>query len=260
MNNSNHPVAVIGAGPVGLAAAAHLVARGMTPAVLEAGAAAGTSLSAWGHVRVFSPWRYVVDAACSRLLAGSGWAEPDPEALPTGAEIVRAYLAPLAAHPALAPHIRYGARVTAISRAGLDKVTDRGRREAPFHIRYREADGTEHRLTAGAVIDASGSWSRPNPMGLDGLRVPGEEDLADRIAYGIPDVAGALAATYSDRHVLVVGGGHSATNAVLALLDLRQAHPATSITWGLRSNRLDRLLGGGLSDRLPARGALGLAA
>ena len=35
------PVAIIGAGPVGLAAAAELLARGETPVVLEAGGAIG---------------------------------------------------------------------------------------------------------------------------------------------------------------------------------------------------------------------------
>ncbi|MBW3655206.1 MAG: NAD(P)/FAD-dependent oxidoreductase, partial [Gemmatimonadetes bacterium] len=52
------PVAVIGAGPVGLVAAAHLVARGARPLVLEAGQAAGASIRQWSHVRLFSPWKY----------------------------------------------------------------------------------------------------------------------------------------------------------------------------------------------------------
>src|SRR5207249_294674 len=95
------PVAVIGAGPIGLAAAAHLVARGHTPLVLEAGDTVGASVRAWGHVRLFSPWRYLVDPASAALLAEAGWAMPDPEALPTGAELVRDYLQPLAALPRL---------------------------------------------------------------------------------------------------------------------------------------------------------------
>ena len=57
------PVAVIGAGPVGLAAAAHLVERGLRPVIFERGDSVGASLLEWGHVRVFSPWRYNIDAA-----------------------------------------------------------------------------------------------------------------------------------------------------------------------------------------------------
>jgi len=57
-NASDLPVVVIGAGPVGLAAAAHLLARGETPLVLEAGDAVGASIRQWSHVRFFSPWKY----------------------------------------------------------------------------------------------------------------------------------------------------------------------------------------------------------
>ncbi|MFG1230574.1 FAD-dependent oxidoreductase [Xanthobacter autotrophicus NCIMB 11399] len=69
------PVAIIGAGPVGLAAAAHLLARGLTPLVFERGAGVGTSLKAWGHVRVFSPWAYNIStrppAHCWRKPSGA---------------------------------------------------------------------------------------------------------------------------------------------------------------------------------------------
>ncbi|NKN39497.1 flavoprotein [Agrobacterium sp. a22-2] len=254
------PVAVIGAGPVGLAAGAHLLSRGLTPVILEASPSVAASLRAWGHVRVFSPWRYIVDATAGRLLETSGWQAPDPEALPTGAEIVERYLAPLESHPALAPHILFNAGVSAVTRQGLDKMSNAGREEAPFVIRYVDGQGEDRRLLASAVLDASGTWNRPNPAGIDGLPVQGEKAAATRVAYGIPDVLGEVRAAYQDRHVLVIGSGHSAINAVLALLDLQGEAPATRVSWGLRSNRLQRLLGGGLNDQLPARGALGLAA
>ena len=54
--NKTLPVAVLGAGPVGLAAAAHLVARGFTPLILEAGAQVASNLESYRHVRLFSPW------------------------------------------------------------------------------------------------------------------------------------------------------------------------------------------------------------
>ncbi len=254
------PVAVIGAGPVGLAAAARLVERGLTPLVVERGASVGAALRAWGHVRLFSPWRYTIDEAVRALLAPTGWIEPDPDAFPTGAEIVRDYLVPLARHPALAPHLLLGAEVTAITRDGLDKTRSADRAARPFLVRWRDARGGEHTRRVRAVIDASGTWFQPNPMGVDGQPVPGEAVVHARIAYGIPDVLGAERDHYAGARVLLVGGGHSAINAALDLLRLREQAPGTELIWALRRRALDRLVGGGANDQLPARGALGLAA
>jgi len=258
--NESLPVAVIGAGPVGLAAAARLVERGITPVVLERGAAAGAAVAEWGHVRVFSPWSYNIDAAARALLEPAGWTAPDPDALPTGAEIVRDYLAPLAGHLAIAPHLRLNATVTGIARAGLDRMTTAGRDDAPFAVRWRDAGGGEHTTLARAVIDASGTWERPNPMGVDGLPVPGEAAAAGRIAYAMPDVLGLERAAYAGKRVLVVGSGHSGMNVVLDLLRLQDEVPGTRVLWALRRNRLDKLVGGGAADQLRERGALGLAA
>src|SRR5688500_3860282 len=108
MARSSLPVVVIGAGPIGLAAAVHLQDRGETPLVLEAGVAAGAAIRQWGHVRLFSPWEFNIDPLAATLLEETGWTLPDPAAYPTGAELVERYLAPLAAHPAIAPHLRFG--------------------------------------------------------------------------------------------------------------------------------------------------------
>lgn len=259
MEKHDLPVAVIGAGPVGLAAAAHLLQRGLRPLVLESGPSAGTSLKSWGHVRVFTPWRYVTEAAAVDLLTEAGWTTPDQDVLPTGSEIVESYLDPLSRIPTMTKSIIYGATVTAITRQGLDKVTSKGREVAPFDIRYVDAQGVEQAVQARAVLDASGTWKRPSPIGVDGLPVIGEKAAASKISYGIPDVAGRDEADFAGRSVLVVGGGHSAINVVLALMDLQKTSP-TTISWALRRNRIDRLLGGGLNDQLPTRGELGLAA
>ncbi|WP_088343410.1 MULTISPECIES: NAD(P)-binding protein [Rhodomicrobium] len=256
--NEDLPVAVIGAGPVGLAAAAQLVARGLTPLVFECGGRPGSAILDWSHVRLFSPWRYNVDDAARALLAETGWSAPDPDHLPSGGELVRGYLEPLAAHPAIAPHLRFGARVTAIGRLGMDKLCDAGRADAPFTLRWQDAAGASHRSLARAVIDASGTWHSPNPMGVDGLPVSGED--TGTVAYGIPDVSGAARGRYAGKRILVVGGGHSAINAVLDVLRLQQQAPATRLIWALRRDRIDRLLGGGADDALPERGALGIAA
>lgn len=260
MTERDLPIAVIGAGPVGLAATAQLIARGLTPIVFERGSTVGASLQEWAHVRVFSPWQYNIDVAARALLEASGWTAPAVTALPTGGEIVARYLQPLAELPAIASQLHRGATVTAITRQGLDKVSNNGRDRAPFELRWTDATGREQTTLARAVIDASGTWTQPNPMGVDGLPVPGERQLRDRIAYGIPDVLGATRDAYAGKTVLVVGSGHSAINTALALLTLQDEHPETKILWALRRNRLEKLLGGGLNDQLPERGALGLAA
>ncbi|MCF4164125.1 FAD-dependent oxidoreductase [Zavarzinia compransoris] len=259
-NFAELPVAVIGAGPVGLAAASHLVERGLTPLVFEAGPAVGHAVRDWGHVRLFSPWRFNVDGAARRLLAAAGWHAPDADGVPTGRDVVERYLAPLAALPGMAPHLRLGARVVAVTRLGRDKARDDGRDAAPFAVVWRDAAGIERRSLARAVIDASGTWTRPNPMGVDGLAVPGEAAAADRIAHGLPDVLGRDRDRHAGRHVLVVGGGHSAINVVLDLLRLREEVATTRVTWALRRPGIERLLGGGLNDQLPERGNLGTAA
>ena len=252
------PVAVIGAGPIGLAAAAHLVARGMTPVVLEAGEAAGASIRRWAHVRLFSPWKYLVDPAARTLLQAAGWTEPDGDVLPTGGELVGRYLEPLAALPALAPHLRTGRRVVAVSRRGFDKVKTAGREQAPFELVVRTADGRTERLLARAVIDASGTYLSPNPIGAGGLPVEGEAELADRIHYGIPDVLGRDRARYAGRRTLVVGSGHSAFNALLDLAALARQAPGTETVWAIRRAEPGLLFGGGEKDALPARGSLGV--
>lgn len=260
MIGSSLPIAVIGAGPVGLAAAAQIVWRGLVPVIFERGMSVGASLREWSHVRVFSPWQYNVDAAARALLDAAGWDAPEETELPTGGEIIDRYLQPLADLPQVAPHLRLNATVTAITRHGLDKVSNAGRDKAPFEIRWTDANGSEQATLARAVIDASGTWTQPNPMGVDGLPVLGERAVVDRIAYGIPDILGVARETYVGKTVLVVGSGHSAINAALALLSLQDQDPHTKVLWALRRNRIEKLLGGGLNDQLPERGALGLAA
>ncbi|WP_442579235.1 FAD-dependent oxidoreductase [Mesorhizobium sp. ASY16-5R] len=250
------PVAVIGGGPVGLAAAAHLVERGLPVKLYEAGSQVGANIRDWGHVRVFTPWRYCVDAASVKLLERKGWTLPRAGVFPTGSDLVRNYLEPLAATPELAAVIETDVRVTAISRLGMDKVVSHGRNERPFMLAVKTATGTRRNL-ARAVIDASGTWSTPNPLGASGLLADGEQEFADRIAYGIPDVLGRHRDIYAKRTTLVVGAGHSAANALLDLVRLSDTDPDTKATWVTRSTNLVRIYGGGDADQLPARGELG---
>jgi cation diffusion facilitator CzcD-associated flavoprotein CzcO len=230
-HQENLPVAVIGAGPVGLAAAAHLIERGERPLVLEAGPSVGHTVRKWAHIRMFSPWRYNIDSASRRLLEKAGWNEPEAEHLPTGGEIAEAYLEPLASLRAMEETLRLGHRVIAVTREGLDKVRSHDRAGHPFLIRTMDAAGNIAIHRAKAVIDASGTWESPNPMGADGLSVPGEEAFSSRIDHGIPDLSGVREADFAGAHVLVVGSGHSSFNAILDLLNLKDRHPGTTITW-----------------------------
>jgi cation diffusion facilitator CzcD-associated flavoprotein CzcO len=223
------PVVVIGAGPVGLAAAAHLLDRGLEPLVLEAGPQVGANIAQWRHVRLFSPWCLVLDPVSVRLLDQSGWAGPDPDALPTGADLLERYLRPLAAVPALASRIRLHTRVIAVARQDLDKVRSPGRDQFPFLVRIRDRDGRLADLQARAVIDASGTWTQPNPLGASGLPAMGEPDAGARITYGLPEILGSDRDRYAARRTVVVGAGHSAATSLLALAELQEQAPETGI-------------------------------
>ena len=249
-------IAVIGGGPVGLAAAAHLIARGLPVKVYEAGSEVGSNVRDWGHVRVFTPWRYCVDQSATTLLKRYGWRLPAADQCPTGAELVSGYLEPLAATAELAAVIETNARVTAISRQGVDKVVSHGRETRPFVLAVASKNGVRRDL-ARAIIDASGTWTTPNPLGASGVPALGEAEFADRIAYGIPDILGRDRYVYAGRKTLVVGSGHSAANALLELAQLAETDPRTSFLWATRSADLARIFSGGDADQLPARGELG---
>jgi cation diffusion facilitator CzcD-associated flavoprotein CzcO len=252
------PVVVVGAGPVGLAAAAHLLDRGLEPLVLEAGEQVGANIAQWQHVRLFSPWCLALDPVSVRLLDQVGWRGPDPDALPTGADLLDHYLEPLAALPVLASRIRLRTRVTAVARWDLDKVRSPGRDRLPFLVRVRDSHGRVRDLRARAVIDASGTWTQPNPLGASGLPALGEAKARARIAYGLPDILGHDRSRYAGRRVAVVGAGHSAATSLLALADLQQQAPRTEIVWAVRSATPRPLVGKGSAqaDELPARGRL----
>lgn len=250
------PVAVIGAGPVGLAAVARLLERGITPILLEAGDRVGANLVDYGHVRLFSPWKYDIDPVMAAMLERAGWQAPEDGDLPLASEVVDRVLAPFARLPEVARHLQLGTRVVSITREGFDKVKTLGRERAPFVIRAVK-DGQPFELRARTVIDASGTWTSPNPLGSGGLHALGEQEVASSIHYGIPDVLGAQRSRYAGKRTLVVGAGHSAANALLGLAELARNEPGTRLAWAVRSPALKRVFGGGDSDALPARGQLG---
>jgi cation diffusion facilitator CzcD-associated flavoprotein CzcO len=248
------PIAIIGGGPVGLAAASHLLARKERPLVFESGPAVACNVRQWGHVRMFTPWRYCTDRTAVDLLEQSGWKHPRAEEVPTGAQLVHDYLEPLAER--LSPYIALNSRVTAVTRRNMDKMRSAGREGSPFVLWVQGADCKTRIVQAKAVIDASGTWSSPNPAGADGLPAIGETEASDRIISGIPDVLGRDRARYAGKTVAVIGSGHSALNALIELATLR----GTEILWIMRKDRVEAAFGGEGADALPERGALGTQA
>ncbi|QVM93165.1 NAD(P)-binding domain-containing protein [Pseudomonas entomophila] len=253
MSQSDLPIVIIGAGPVGLATAAHALARGMNPLIFEAGSQAGESISQWGHVSMFSPWEYNVDKEAEKLLSATGWQAPDSDAYPTGRELLDHYLLPLAELPVIKERLHLNSRVTAVTKVGADVQKTKGRESAAFLVRVKGPKG-EQDIQARAVIDASGTYETPNWMGASGIPALGELNAKAHIAYGIPDVSDNARDRYLGRRVLVVGGGHSAFNALQDLVQL----PGTQVSWAIRGHSLGKILGGGANDKLAERGSLGL--
>lgn len=249
------PVAIIGAGPVGLAAAANLVERGIDFRIYEAGDSIADSVQQWGHVRLFSPWKLTVDPASRRLLEKTEWQHPDERALPTGFELVEQYLVPLAALEPIASRLRTGVEVVAVSREGMDRTRTAGRESAPFVLRLRSG-GSIVEKTARAVIDASGTYRTPNSLASSGLDPLGLDEVADLVSHALPDVLGRERARFAGRHTTVVGAGHSAANTLLALAELAEGEPGTRTTWIIRSASAARMTNSA-DDELAARASLG---
>ena len=256
--NQTLPVAIVGGGPVGLAAAAHLTIRNIPFILFEAGESIVTNVLSWQHVKVFSPWRYNIDKAAKELLLTAGWKAPDEEGLPNGRELHERYFMPLANLPELKPFIHTNSKVTAIGRKNMDKMKSWDREDWPFVLQVHHQNKGVRFYEARAVIDASGTWNSPNPIGSGGVFAVGEMENSDRIVYGIPDVSGKMIDRYKNKTVAVVGGGHSAINTIIELDKVKDKYPATTIHWVLRKKTVNEVYGGQEKDALEARGALGI--
>lgn len=251
------PVVIIGAGPIGLAAAANLVERGIDFVVYESGAEIAASVRSWGHTRLFSPWKHLVDPASVRLLAAAtGWELPDPERAPTGAELVERYVAPLAALPEISSRVRLGVEVLGVTREGMDRTRTRARAATPFSVRIRTAGGLVEDVAGRAVIDASGTYLSPNSLSSSGLELLGMADIEDAVTPALPDVLGRDRDRFAGRHATVVGAGHSAANTLLGLAELAKEEPDTTVTWLIRNAQAVRV-SSSADDELADRARLG---
>ncbi|ASK64128.1 flavoprotein [Virgibacillus phasianinus] len=250
---SNLPTVIVGAGPVGLAAAAHLNGYNQSFLVLEKGTKAGSNILEWGHVQLFSPWEFNIDQAAKKLLKETQWEEPAADKLPTGKELVNEYLKPLSNLPQIKDNIIYNAEIIDITKKNIDKMKSDARDQTPF-VLYVKVNGAIEKLEAKAVIDASGTWNNPNPPFADGIWR--SEGLQKNLYTHIPDIA-TETETFKDKHVAVIGSGHSALNTLINLSELKAKFPNTRISWFVRKQQIKEAFGGEENDELAARGELG---
>ncbi|SDK02910.1 NAD(P)-binding domain-containing protein [Sediminibacillus albus] len=110
------PIVVIGSGPVGLAAAAHLNKYNQPFLILEKGSKIVSNILEWRNVQLFSHgnsiWMRLPNSYYKRLIGLNlkliNW--------PTGKELVEEYLEPLANHPQIKERILYQAEILNITK------------------------------------------------------------------------------------------------------------------------------------------------
>jgi thioredoxin reductase len=247
-------LAVIGAGPIGIETALAALERGFDVHLFERGEVAAHP-RAWGHVRMFTPWRTTWSERGVAALQATGWQRPDPDECPTGNELAERYLEPLARLTALRERIHTGAQVVHVSRAGTRQNELLGKPERatrPFRLLVRDRGGRESFLHAFALVDASGTYGQPNWMGSGGIPARSEMALAAQLSYHPDDVLGLRRARYAGKRTLLVGAGHSAATTALALDQLAREAPGTSVVWATRKPAA-ALFPDDPADTLPAR-------
>ena len=247
-------LAIIGAGPVGIEAALAALDHGFDVQVLEQGEV-GSHPLAWGHVRMFTPWRMNLGKHSRAHLEAAGWTAPDPEACPTGLELAERYLQPLAHLPELTGRVHPFTQVVQVSRHGLlrGERSDAGtRRLRPFRLLVRDQGGLESVHHAFALVDASGVYANPDWAGTGGIPALGELYLRPQMAYHVEDVLGLDRERYAGRRTVVIGEGTFAATTAAALARLADQAPGTTVAWITRAVAAD-VFPGAEHDPLPGR-------
>lgn len=254
---SPNSLAILGAGPIGLEAAAHALELGFDAHVFERGEP-GAHLVAWGHVRMFTPWRMNVGPATARLLAKHGIAVPAGDECPTGLEMAEQVLQKLAALPEFMGRVHAHSQVIQVARHGArkgDLLAKPERAAHPFRLLVRDAGGRESYLHAHGVIDATGTFGTPNAAGTGGIPARGESYLAPQMSYHPDDVQGLRRDRHAGKTTIVIGNGASALTTVAALAQLALEVPATRAIWITRRDT-PGFAHESANDPLPARAAL----
>ncbi len=235
-------VAILGAGPVGLDAALAFLDNGWSATVYEAADSIAANVTAWSHIRLFTPWSMNVSERMLSHLYTAGITPPGAtDHCPTGGEFVEQLLGPLAGLPELAATIRRSTRVLGVAREGLLKHEEIGtarRGLHPFRLLVSGPDGAERVEPADLVLDCTGSYGQANVLGDGGIPAPGELQLADLITRRIPDV-GREVERWAGRRVLLVGAGKSAQTAAGDLAELVATRPGTRLAWAVRAEDPD---------------------
>lgn len=231
-------VAVLGAGPIGLAAASAAAARGWDLTVYEQSSAVAGAVRDWGHVRMFTPWAMNLSPRMRDALG-----VPD-EGCPTGHELADHLERVAALLPTGA--IQLGTTVEAVARDGLVKSDEIGTTERelrPFRLLLKDSLGAERSAAADVVLDCTGTYLNPRPTGDGGIPALGERSAP--VVRRIPSVD----PSWAGRRVLLVGAGNSAQTAARDLVAA-----GAQLTWAVR--RREPTWGAVENDSLPARAAL----
>ncbi len=194
-------LAIVGAGPCGLAVAVTAKGRGLRFAILDRGAVT-ESLAHYPYYMTFF-------STAERLeIGGVPFTIPEPK--PTRREAL-AYYRHVVAHHGLA--VRQYEEVTRVVRhPGLQMADKRGlggengANYDGFVVHTRARDGREDRLHARAVVIATGGFGEPNRLQLPA------GGHGDRVIHYYKEPF-----PFFDQDVAVVGGGNSAVEAALEL-------------------------------------------
>jgi hypothetical protein len=234
-------IAVLGAGPIGLEAALYARKLNLPVTVYERGQF-GEFLRRWGHVRLFSTFGMnVTPLGRTSILAATPRHEfPADTDFITGREHVEVYLKPLTQTEWVAGRILSNQHVLAVGKRGLfkdDSPGDARRGQQPFRLLVREGNNKERVEEADVVLDCTGVYGQHRWLGDGGIPAIGEPAAEQQIAYGLDDVLGDRKHHYTNRTILVVGGGYSAATTVCNLTTLAQDHLDTWVIWVTRGSR-----------------------
>ena len=237
MHDDLPTIAIIGAGPIGLEATLYARYLGYPVTLFEKGDTAA-HVREWEHVPMFSPFGMNSSSLGISAIQAQNPSHVMPEAdrTHTGKEWIDQYLEPLAKSDLVRPCLRAKNRVLAVGRDTAHQTPTDSREDAPFRILVSDETETQRIEHADIVIDTSGSWGHPNPMGMGNIYAVGEspdlrEQLPDKtkLQRGIPDLA-KLEISKGARFA-IIGSGFSAATNVLQLKTLQEHSPDIRGVW-----------------------------